>query len=47
MIELRFFAGLTIEETAEALGVSPTTVNRDWWLARAWIERELHPDDEQ
>ncbi len=46
VIELRFFAGLTIEETADALGVSPITVNRDWWLARAWIERELEPDDD-
>ncbi len=46
VIELRFFAGLTIEETAQALGVSPITVNRDWWLARAWIQRALEPDDE-
>ncbi len=47
VIELRFFAGLTIEQTADALGVSLITVNRDWWLARAWIERELEPDDDQ
>ena len=46
VIELRFFAGLTIKETADALGVSPITVNRDWWFARTWIERELEQDDE-
>ncbi len=44
VIELRFFAGLTIDETAEALGVSSITVNRDWWMARSWIERELEPE---
>jgi hypothetical protein len=38
---MRFFGGLTAEETAEALGVSPTTVMRDWRLARAWLTREL------
>jgi RNA polymerase sigma factor (sigma-70 family) len=42
VIELRFFGGLTVEETAEALGVSPQTVMRDWRLARAWLARELH-----
>ena len=41
MIELRFFAGLTIKETAEALGVSPRTVDADWSLARAWLLREM------
>jgi RNA polymerase sigma factor (TIGR02999 family) len=41
MIELRFFAGLTVEETAEVLGVSPDTVARDWRMARAWLAREL------
>lgn len=41
VIELRFFGGLSIEETAEALGVSPQTVMRDWRLARAWLTREL------
>jgi len=41
IIELRFFGGLTIEETAEALGVSPTTVERGWTVARAWLRREL------
>lgn len=39
--ELRFFAGLTVEETAEALSVSPETVNRDWRLAKAWLRNEL------
>ncbi len=41
IIELRYFGGLTIEETAEALGVSDTTVEREWRLARAWLRREL------
>ncbi len=40
-IELRFFGGLTIEETAEALGVAPSTVKLDWQKARAWLYREL------
>jgi RNA polymerase sigma factor (TIGR02999 family) len=42
VIELRFFAGLTIEETAEALGISPATVKRDWVTARAWLFNELN-----
>lgn len=41
VVECRFFAGLDIEETAEALGVSPGTVKRDWRLARLWLNREL------
>jgi RNA polymerase sigma factor (TIGR02999 family) len=41
IVELRFFAGLTIEETATALEVSPATVKLDWKLARAWLFREL------
>ena len=41
LVELRYFAGLTIEETAAALGVSPATVKREWTLARAWLRREL------
>ena len=41
VIELRFFGGLTVEETAEALGVSVETVMRDWKFARAWLMREL------
>ena len=41
VVELRFFAGLTIEETSEVLGVSPATVKRDWMVAKAWLRREL------
>ena len=41
VVELRFFTGLSIEETAEVLAVSPATVKRDWMLARAWLHREL------
>jgi RNA polymerase sigma factor (TIGR02999 family) len=41
VIELRFFGGLSVEETAEVLRVSPQTVMRDWRLARAWLAREL------
>jgi RNA polymerase sigma factor (TIGR02999 family) len=41
IVELRFFAGLSLEETAEVLGVSVGTVRRDWSLARAWLYREL------
>jgi RNA polymerase sigma factor (TIGR02999 family) len=43
VVELRYFGGLTIEETAEVLGVSPVTVKRDWATARAWLYRELSP----
>jgi RNA polymerase sigma factor (TIGR02999 family) len=41
VVELRFFGGLSVEETAEALGVSPETAARDWRLAKAWLLREL------
>jgi RNA polymerase sigma factor (TIGR02999 family) len=41
IVELRYFAGLSIEETAEVIGVSPATVKRDWVMARAWLAREL------
>lgn len=41
-VELRFFGGLTVEETAEALGVAPSTVKLDWQKAKAWLYRELH-----
>jgi RNA polymerase sigma factor (TIGR02999 family) len=41
VVELRFFAGLTIDETAEALGISPATVEREWALAKAWLYRQL------
>jgi RNA polymerase sigma factor (TIGR02999 family) len=42
IIELRFFGGLSIEETAEVLGVSPGTVMRDWTFAKAWLQREIN-----
>jgi RNA polymerase sigma factor (TIGR02999 family) len=41
IVELRFFAGLTIEDTSEVLGVSPATVKRDWVTARAWLYRAM------
>lgn len=44
VVELRYFGGLTIEETAEAIGVSPATVKRDWAMARAWLHRALVPE---
>jgi RNA polymerase sigma factor (TIGR02999 family) len=43
--ELRYFAGLSAQETAEVLGVSAETVGREWRLARAWLRRELSRDD--
>jgi RNA polymerase sigma factor (TIGR02999 family) len=43
VVELRYFGGLTIEETAEALHSSPATVKREWAMARAWLKRELEP----
>jgi RNA polymerase sigma-70 factor, ECF subfamily len=41
IVELRFFGGFTVEEIAEALGIAPATVKRQWILARAWLKREL------
>jgi RNA polymerase sigma factor (TIGR02999 family) len=41
VVEARFYAGLSIEETARALGISPATVKRDWQLASAWLHREI------
>jgi DNA-directed RNA polymerase specialized sigma24 family protein len=41
VVELRFFGGLSVEETAEALKVSPDTVMRDWKVAKVWLAREL------
>jgi RNA polymerase sigma factor (TIGR02999 family) len=41
IVKLRFYAGLSVEETAEALGISPRTVKREWQYARAWLYREL------
>ena len=47
VIELRFFAGLTVEETAEALGLAADTVARDWRLARTWLVQQLDPPSKQ
>ncbi len=44
VIELRFFGGLSVEETAAVLKVSPHTVMRDWRLAKAWLQREMRDD---
>ena len=44
VVELRFFSGLTVEETAEVMGISPATVKRDWSMAKAWLHRELSGD---
>jgi RNA polymerase sigma-70 factor, ECF subfamily len=41
VVECRFFGGMSVEETAEALAIAPATVKRDWTLARAWLNREL------
>ena len=43
IVELRFFAGLTVEETAEVEGISAATVKREWRTARAWLRREIDP----
>jgi RNA polymerase sigma-70 factor, ECF subfamily len=45
VVELRFFGGLSVEETAEVLHVSPETVMRDWKMAKAWLYRELTGSD--
>ena len=45
LVELRFFGGLTIDESAEVLGVSPATVKRHWAVARAWLQREITGGD--
>jgi RNA polymerase sigma factor (TIGR02999 family) len=47
IVELRFFGGLSIEETAEFVGVSPTTVKREWATARAWLRREVRRSETQ
>lgn len=46
VVELRFFGGLSIEESAEALGVSTATVKREWRMARAWLRRQLGAGDD-
>lgn len=43
IVELRYFGGLSVEETAEVLGVHPNTVIRDWGMAKAWLKRQLSP----
>jgi DNA-directed RNA polymerase specialized sigma24 family protein len=43
VVKLRYFAGLTIEQTAAALGISVRTANRHWAYARAWLYRQLSP----
>jgi len=45
IVELRFFGGLTVEETAAALGIAPVTVKREWALAKGWLHRELTGGD--
>jgi RNA polymerase sigma factor (TIGR02999 family) len=45
VVELRFFGGLSIEETAVVLGISPATVKREWATARAWLQREMKSED--
>ncbi|MFQ5805046.1 MAG: sigma-70 family RNA polymerase sigma factor [Phycisphaerae bacterium] len=42
IVELRFFGGLTIEETAKVLGISPATIKREWTVAKAWLRREIN-----
>lgn len=46
IVELRFFSGLSVEETAEVLGISPATVKRDWSVAKAWLHREISGDEQ-
>jgi RNA polymerase sigma factor (TIGR02999 family) len=46
VVELRYFGGLSVDETAEVLGVSPQTVMRDWKLAKLWLARALRHADE-
>jgi RNA polymerase sigma factor (TIGR02999 family) len=45
IVELRFFSGLSVEETAAVLGISPATVKRDWSVAKAWLHREISGDE--
>jgi RNA polymerase sigma factor (TIGR02999 family) len=45
IVELRFFAGMTVEETAAVMGISPATVKRDWAMARAWLSRHMKRGD--
>jgi RNA polymerase sigma factor (TIGR02999 family) len=43
IVEMRYFAGMSVPEVAEALGIDPRTADRDWATARAWLRRRLHP----
>jgi RNA polymerase sigma factor (TIGR02999 family) len=43
IVEMRYFAGMSVPEVGEALGIDPRTVDRDWATARAWLRRRLHP----
>jgi DNA-directed RNA polymerase specialized sigma24 family protein len=45
VVKLRYFVGLTVDETADILGISPRTVDIEWRYARAWLHRELHDGD--
>ena len=45
IVELRVFGGLTVEESAQILGVSPATVKRDWAVAKAWLSREIRKEE--
>jgi RNA polymerase sigma-70 factor (ECF subfamily) len=45
VVEMRYFGGLTVEETAEALSIAPRTVKREWALAKAWLRTEIAPKD--
>ena len=45
VVQLRFFAGLSVEQTAQAMGVSDRTVNRLWTFARAWLHRAVREDE--
>lgn len=45
VVEMRYFAGMTLDETADALGMSPQAVSRDWTVARAWLSRRLAHDE--
>lgn len=47
VVRLRFYAGLTIEQTAEALGISPATTKRRWEFGRTWLYRELQPEQQE
>ncbi len=47
IVELRFFSGLTVAETAEAIGISKSTAEREWRVARAWLRRELSASPQQ